>query len=869
MYDEQDALYRLLPAYLRSRDNEGDGPLKELLAIVGHHARLLEQDVAQRMYDDWFIETCQDWAVAYIGDLLGYERMPAPMGDVRALSEQRLAKTLSPRREIANLIAYRRRKGTLWLLEELARDVANWPASAVEFYRLLARTEHLDHQQSQRLATADIRDAGKLELMDTPFDTLCHTVDVRRINSKNSPGRYNIPNVGLFVFRTRRYSVTKTLAYCREDIGLHCFTFSILGNDAPLYRLPVPELEATSLAEEANFAVPIRRRILEADANNGLQGYDLRLVAPVNQSDNLPEAGRHLVIVALVGADLHIRIFDENGERVIDKQEKELVGGDTLSAIKKQLKILPEESHLSQEQKQKLLRDVTSIAGYTRSIAVNESLYGEGKSLIVYATHWPKKGLGLKDDGQPRPIDAKQIISADLSEWAYQVPKNHIAIDPVLGRIQFSKGQAPRNGVLVSYGYGFVADIGGGEYERPALPLPAEKNHFLVNPDWPRDLPEKGWFRSINAAYQYWRTTLPEKEKSLDDKKKTWRSAVVIELVKSGVYKGLIEIGLKAGELICVMASNNTRPIIWLSDENAGGPDSISIRGEKGARVIFDGLMVTGRGVNVIGSELSPDEKPPGDGDLCEVVFRHSTLVPGWSLHSDCEPRRSSEPSIAVENSSARIRVESSIVGAVQVNTDPALFDPTPIIVCDSIVDATSDACTAIGSSDSGVAYAELRIARSTVVGEILTHSILLAENSLFTAQVQVARKQVGCMRYSHVPVESRSPRRYRCQPDGALTELEEHLKTLPLAERNLRRETLSLIAIRRVAPCFESTRYGTSNYLRLSNCAATEIKCGADDESEMGVYHDLFESQRFALLTRRLEEFVPASTESAVIFAS
>ena len=86
MYEEQDALYRLLPAYLRSRDNAGEGPLKELLAIVGHHARLIEQDVTQRMYNDWFIETCQDWVVAYIGDLLGYERMPAPAGDSRTQS---------------------------------------------------------------------------------------------------------------------------------------------------------------------------------------------------------------------------------------------------------------------------------------------------------------------------------------------------------------------------------------------------------------------------------------------------------------------------------------------------------------------------------------------------------------------------------------------------------------------------------------------------------------------------------------------------------------------------------------------------------------------------------------------------------------
>jgi len=201
-----------------------------------------------------------------------------------------------------------------------------------------------------------------------------------------------------------------------------------------------------------------------------------------------------------------------------------------------------------------------------------------------------------------------------------------------------------------------------------------------------------------------------------------------------------------------------------------------------------------------------------------------------------------------MENTSASIRIESSIIGSVQVNTDPTLFDPTPLIVCDSIVDATSDENLTISSSDSGVAFAELRIIRSTIVGEVLTHVIVLAENSLFTAHVQVARKQVGCIRYSYVPVASRTPPRYRCQPEN---------------------DQVSQLEILRLTPCFESKRYGTSNYLRLSSCAAREIKQGADDESEMGVYHDLFEPQRFALLTRRLEEFVPASTDSAVIFVS
>ena len=47
------------------------------------------------------------------------------------------------------------------------------------------------------------------------------------------------------------------------------------------------------------------------------------------------------------------------------------------------------------------------------------------------------------------------------------------------------------------------------------------------------------------------------------------------------------------------------------------------------------------------------------------------------------------------------------------------------------------------------------------------------------------------------------------------------------------------------------------------------EIARGADDESEMGAFHDLFQPQRVANLRARLAEYVPAGMEAAIIFAS
>lgn len=69
-----------------------------------------------------------------------------------------------------------------------------------------------------------------------------------------------------------------------------------------------------------------------------------------------------MVIVALVGT---ARIFDTDGRRVVDKTEIELFRGDTLTALKKTLDPLSDESGFSREQKQSLIRDATSIAGHT------------------------------------------------------------------------------------------------------------------------------------------------------------------------------------------------------------------------------------------------------------------------------------------------------------------------------------------------------------------------------------------------------------------------------------------------------------------------------------------------------------------------
>ncbi len=128
---DPDRLYKLLPTVYRQRDADQEFPLQALLRVITEQVIVVEQDIAQ-LYDNWFIETCQDWVVPYIADLIGYQVVhEAGEPDNATTPEGQLRnKILIPRRDVANTIRDRRRKGTLALLEQLASDVAGWPARA-------------------------------------------------------------------------------------------------------------------------------------------------------------------------------------------------------------------------------------------------------------------------------------------------------------------------------------------------------------------------------------------------------------------------------------------------------------------------------------------------------------------------------------------------------------------------------------------------------------------------------------------------------------------------------------------------------------------------------------------------------------------
>jgi len=251
---EAKTLFELLPAIHRIRDAEiaqaeglERGPLEELIAVFAEQVGIAQENLEQ-LYDDLFIETCADWVVAYIGDLIGYEPL-----------HQVVPSLASPRAEVAHTIALRRRKGTALVLEQLARDVTGWDARAVEYFQRLGTTQYMNHVRLQNIQSPDLRQGDALEWIGTAFDATNRTVDVRRIESGR--GRYNIPNVGLHLWRIRAYPHRVSPAF--RD-GARRYRASPLNHDLPLYNRPVAEDDITHLAEPDNVPWPLSRRRLSS-----------------------------------------------------------------------------------------------------------------------------------------------------------------------------------------------------------------------------------------------------------------------------------------------------------------------------------------------------------------------------------------------------------------------------------------------------------------------------------------------------------------------------------------------------------------------------------------------------------------------------
>ena len=275
----QSKLWRLLPELYRTLDKgetpDGAGPLQELVNRIGAETAVVRRSI-DRLWENQSIETCDDWVVPYIGDLLA-TRLVSCL-DARA---QRV--------DVAKTIYYRRRAGTLGLLEELAADIAGRDARCVEFFRRLARTRHQFDPAIGSIPTftpgsapgsaviqglagacsgtpaggfADLRNAYAAANSAGAFDEYAHTADFRR--GAHSIGWHNISHLGVFIWWLQSFPA-QAVTPVGNGATPPCFTFDPTGRRIPLFapssRGKDSFGEAWVSPDEWNLPVPVRETL--------------------------------------------------------------------------------------------------------------------------------------------------------------------------------------------------------------------------------------------------------------------------------------------------------------------------------------------------------------------------------------------------------------------------------------------------------------------------------------------------------------------------------------------------------------------------------------------------------------------------------
>jgi hypothetical protein len=257
-------LYDLLPAYVRYRDAHEGEPLRAVMEALELPFGVILEDI-DALYRGWFIETCEDWVVPYIGDLVG----------VRGLDSARQVLP-SQRNLVANALAYRRSKGTPAALERAACDATGWACRAVDYRQALATTASLlKPSAGGQGGYADLRRMGDLDELGGPFNVLSHTADLRPSDPASPPlgdrGGFHLLNLGLAFWRLESYPVAggtprEVLQGIGEGAG---YTFHPFGLDAPLFNPPQTAVPSVYSSTERQVPAPLRRLALSAEATAG------------------------------------------------------------------------------------------------------------------------------------------------------------------------------------------------------------------------------------------------------------------------------------------------------------------------------------------------------------------------------------------------------------------------------------------------------------------------------------------------------------------------------------------------------------------------------------------------------------------------
>jgi len=914
-------LYELLPVLYRLRDVEQRYPLRALLQIIGEQADIVERDI-DALWDDYFIETCADWAIPYIGDLV---------------ANNPLYEVTGRRADVANTIYYRRRKGTLPMLEELARNVTDWGAHAVAFFELLGWTQNLNHLRYQmtpnpedrdpnavvdRVGTVNLRSIDALDRLDGPFDVVAHTVDVRPMG--RTEGWYNIRKVGFFLWRLRRYPLTGISPHRADQPHDYGYHFSSLGNPAPLFTDPERETDEAGLAREVHVPGPIRPAAFyfdtEAYYGPGRSVHIVKDGNPVPATDILckdlrnwdqPPEGK-------VAVDVHLGRLAFREDEKPDAVEVSYnygfsadIGGGPYSRLR---------PHPPPDQPEAISTDTVAdpeaLDALTRVPSSNVGTITEALEAWVNAAR-PRAVIQIEDNRTyPEDLtinldgDAELVIQAENRKRPTLVGNVTVTGGSDQARLVLNgllvEGYVEVEGELGELGIEHCTLVPGRSLDEEGRPREPTRPSLIVGDanDRLRLVIERSIVGPLRLPTEM--VGLEVGDSIIEGGRADIRPALVFSPLDLGSDTPTIHVTiggegpyravLPEGELTTAAqvrdpleraiqgahespAFRNTRVITVPGIERlivlSGSTDAVTIEedrtaGELGFRVnalvgrplpSFSGLSSGGPTVT-----LTLGDEGPHDIVLREDVSEPITTV--VRARNSLQRAIRSVPQGSMAFSDALVGdLEDRLVvlpgtGGVTASFGATSDDQTTLLEL-----GLESGHPAIAASDDGERPGPpTTLRRTTVLGAVYVNELSLASEVIFIAPVMARRRQSGCARFSYVPEGSQTPQRYRCQPDLALTQRAQELglaseEDLPLSERT-RIGT-------RLRPSFTSVHYGDPGYAQLGLSTAEELRTGAENGSEMGAFSHLKQPQREANLRIRLEEYLPFGLEAGLIYVT
>ena len=673
-------LWEWIPEVYRDADDRDDSPgrgaLRALVELIATQAAISRRDI-DRLWDDQQIALADDWAVPYIGDLLG----------TRPVSEHNRR---GQRVAVARTLFYRRRKGTVPVLEALMRDIGDLDGVVAEAFRRLARSRHRLDPPLPGLqgpitgtppgGTADLRSTRISDIVDGPFDDLAHTLDTRQ--RRGPHGRYNIPKINFHLFRLQAFEIVLATPF---RLGNRRYTLDPSGRDVALFQ-------PRSRADEGESWQPMR---------------EWQVPAP-------------LTCRRLNAARFRLDDGDLPGDLVAELAAYTGLEYRTESAFRALL-----ESRLTPAQL------ATSLSALLEAAITDDSpkfhLWTGALSLTTGAS------------AGNAPFARHEVLAADLQNWGSGITPQgdrRALLDPARGRV-LTVAAPGATLFALRYHFGLMHPVGAGPFDRAAMlsadaevtgTLPAgavDGDGFFTDPG-PLSavtLPVAGVHRVPSS-----KTYEPDLGAS-----QTWGPVGPLRLEAADGERPYLRFTPPAAT-----------PEIRITASAAGEPPDCTLDG------LWLGLQPPDLAPVVLTDEDDPC--PPVhariiiDGVFRRLIIRHCTIDPGGEQARVNPLRCRPIPIVTLEirGQVERLLIDRCITGPVHEAT--ASGDPCSardIVICDSIVHSADPARAAISSR---VASLELR--RCTVFGDVEVNR-LFATEALVQGRVRVTDNQTGCFRFS------------------------------------------------------------------------------------------------------------------------